>query len=331
VSQQHIASPKEAAQFVQDLCRRLIANIETVVIGKRPVVTSALVCLLCEGHVLLEDVPGVAKTVLAKSIAKSVGCHFQRVQCTPDLLPSDVTGVSVFNQKTAEFEFRPGPAFANILLADELNRATPRTQSALLECMAEGQITIDTVTRRLARPFMVFATQNPIEYEGTFPLPEAQLDRFAMRLKMGYPDETTELAMLERLRAHHPVDGLKPAASVQEIVHAQSCVKQIFVHDEVRAYILKLVRTTRGHAEIAVGASPRASLALFHAAQAAAAIRGFDYVLPDFVKLLAPSILEHRLMLKPEARLNQRTTAQVVWELLESVPAPALKEKACAS
>ncbi|HEY3378717.1 MAG TPA: MoxR family ATPase, partial [Armatimonadota bacterium] len=271
---------RDAAKFVHEVAKRLIQNIETVIIGKRPVITSALIALFAEGHVLLEDVPGVAKTVLAKSIAKSIGCDFHRVQCTPDLLPSDVTGVSVFNQKLGEFEFRPGPAFAHILLADELNRATPRTQSALLECMAEGQITCDTVTRPLARPFMVFATQNPIEYEGTFPLPEAQLDRFCMRLRMGYPDEPTEFSMLERLRLAHPVDTLKPVVSVKDIVHAQELVKQIFVHEEVRRYLIKLVRATRGHPEIAVGASPRASIALFHTAQATAALRGFDYVLP---------------------------------------------------
>jgi len=320
---------KDAAAYVNDLTKRLIQNIELVIIGKRQVITSALIALLCEGHVLLEDVPGTAKTVLAKSIARSIGCAFQRVQCTPDLLPSDVTGVSVFNQKCGEFEFRPGPVFANILLADELNRATPRTQSALLEAMAEGQITTDTCTRRLARPFMVFATQNPIEYEGTFPLPEAQLDRFCMRLKMGYPDENTEVSMLERLRVAHPVDSLQPIASVDDIMRAQECVKQIYVHEEVRTYIVKLVRATRGHAEIAVGASPRASLALFRAAQAAAAVRGWDYVLPDFVKLLVHPILEHRMLLKPETRLNKRTAMDILWEIQAQVPAPNVKDKAC--
>ncbi|OPZ87351.1 MAG: ATPase family associated with various cellular activities (AAA) [bacterium ADurb.Bin429] len=320
---------KEAASYVNELTKRLIQNIELVIIGKRQVITSALIAFLCEGHVLLEDVPGTAKTVLAKSIARSIGCVFQRVQCTPDLLPSDVTGVSVFNQKCGEFEFRPGPVFANILLADELNRATPRTQSALLEAMAEGQITTDTCTRRLARPFMVFATQNPIEYEGTFPLPEAQLDRFCMRLKMGYPDENTEVSMLERLRVAHPVDSLQPVASVDDIIRAQEYVKQIYVHEEVRNYIVKLVRATRGHAEIAVGASPRASIALFRAAQAAAAVRGWDYVLPDFVKLLVQPTLEHRIMLKPETRLNKRTAMDILWEIQAQVSAPNLKDKAC--
>lgn len=323
------AATKEAAQFVNELTKRLIQNIELVIIGKRQVITSALIALFCEGHVLLEDVPGVAKTVLAKSIARSIGCNFQRVQCTPDLLPSDITGVSVFNQKCGEFEFRPGPVFANILLADELNRATPRTQSALLEAMAEGQITTDTSTRRLTRPFMVFATQNPIEYEGTFPLPEAQLDRFCMRLKMGYPDENTEVSMLERLRVAHPVDSLKPVVSVDDVVKAQECVKQIFVHDEVRNYIVKLVRVTRGHAEIAIGGSPRASMALFRASQAAAAVRGWDYVLPDFVKLLVHPILEHRIMLKPETRLNKRTAMDILWEIQSQVAVPNLKDKAC--
>ncbi|HEX2949060.1 MAG TPA: MoxR family ATPase [Armatimonadota bacterium] len=321
-------SAKESALYINELTKRLLQNIETVVIGKRQVITSALITLLSEGHVLLEDVPGVAKTVLAKSIAKSIGCNFQRVQCTPDLLPSDVTGVSVFNQKTGEFTFRPGPAFANILLADELNRATPRTQSALLECMAEGQITVDNITRKLAQPFMVFATQNPIEYEGTFPLPEAQLDRFCMRLKMGYPDETTEFTMMERLRKAHPVDTLKAVVSIADVVRAQELVKSIFVHDEVRKYILKLVRTTRGHPDIAVGASPRATIALFRAGQAAAAIRGWDYVLPDFIKILAPQILEHRIVLKPEARLHRKSVTDIIWSIIEETPAPSVKESA---
>ena len=326
MSTEQAVPAKEATQFVNDLAKRLTQNVELVVIGKRRVITSALIALFSEGHVLLEDVPGVAKTVLAKSIAKSIGCSFQRVQCTPDLLPSDVTGISVFNQKSGEFEFRPGPAFANILLTDELNRATPRTQSALLECMAEGQITLDSVTRKLSRPFMVFATQNPIEYEGTFPLPEAQLDRFCMRLKMGYPDDETEVTMLERLRLVHPVDTLQPVASNEEVVKALEAVKGIYVHEAVRKYIVKMVRATRSHADIAVGASPRASIALFRAAQAYAGIRGWDYVLPDFVKLLAPSILEHRLILKPEARLSRKAVMDIVWALVQQVPVPSLKE-----
>ena len=322
---------KVAAEFVQTLCNRLVQNIERVVVGKRPVVMSALTALFAEGHVLLEDVPGVAKTVLAKSIARSVGCDFHRVQCTPDLLPSDITGISIFNQKTAEFEFRPGPVFSHILLADELNRATPRTQSALLECMAEGQITIDGTTRHLVRPFMVFATQNPIEHEGTFPLPEAQLDRFCMRLQMGYPDENTELSMLESQRLRHPVDHLKPVAQVEHVAHAQELVKSVFVHDQVRAYIIKLIRATRSHPELALGASPRASLALFRTAQAAAAMRGWDYVLPDFVKGLAAQILRHRVILKPEARLKKRTDAEIIFEIVEQVPVPTVKGAECAT
>lgn len=322
------AIAKESAQAVNSLAKQLIQNIETVIIGKRQVITSTLVALLCEGHVLLEDVPGVAKTVLAKSIAKSIGCNFQRVQCTPDLLPSDITGVSVFNQKSSEFEFRPGPAFANILLTDELNRATPRTQSALLECMAEGQISIDNTTRQLARPFMVFATQNPIEYEGTFPLPEAQLDRFCMRLKVGYPDESTEFAMMERLRKAHPVQTLNAVVSTDDIVRAQEMVKNIYVHDVVRYYILKLVRATRNHPDIAVGASPRATMALFRASQAAAAIRGWEYVLPDFIKIHAPMILEHRVVLKPEARLTRKAVSDIIWSIIEQTPVPSKKELA---
>ena len=314
---------KDAAQFVAGLAKRLIQNIETVVVGKRQVIVNVLVSLLCEGHVLIEDVPGVAKTVLAKSLAKSMGCTFHRVQCTPDLLPSDITGVSIFNQQSAQFEFRPGPAFAHVLLADELNRATPRTQSALLECMAEGQVTLDGATRKLSRPFLVLATQNPIEYEGTFPLPEAQLDRFYIRTKIGYPDEEGELTMLERLRAGHPVDRLSAVTNAGEIVQAQNAVKSIFVHDEVRKYIIRIVRATRSHADVAIGASPRASIALFRTAQAMAALRGWDYVTPDVVKGMGPLVLEHRIILKPEARLNRRTASHVIWELLEKIPAPA--------
>ena len=316
-------SPKEAAQSVAALSKRLIQNVETVIVGKRLAVQTALVAFFCEGHVLIEDVPGVAKTVLAKSIAKSVGCTFKRVQCTPDLLPSDITGISVFNQKAGEFEFRPGPAFANVLLVDELNRATPRTQSALLECMAEGQITIDTLTHKMAKPFLVFATQNPIEYEGTFPLPEAQLDRFCIRMRIGYPGEDDELAMLERLRITHPVETLEQVASAEEAVQAQAMVKHIFVHDEVRKYAVRLVRATRSHAEISVGASPRASIALFRTAQALAAMNGTEYVVPDFVRLMAPAVLDHRVVLKPEARLRRRSAADIIREIVDRVPAPA--------
>lgn len=324
-------SSRVVLQSVQTLCNNLVQNIETVIIGKRPVIVNVLIALLCEGHVLLEDVPGVAKTVLAKSIAKSIGCNFQRIQCTPDLLPSDITGVSVFNQKTTEFEFRPGPAFAHILLADELNRATPRTQSALLECMAERQVTVETRTLHLERPFMVFATQNPIEHEGTFPLPEAQLDRFCMRLRIGYPSESAEFDLLESQRLAHPVESLQPVADIAHILMAQNAIRGVFVHEAIRDYIVKLVRATRGHPELAMGASPRATIALFRAAQAATAIRGFDYVLPDFVKQLAPFILEHRVMVKAEARLHQRTAAKIIWDIVEQLPAPVMKGSTCAT
>ncbi len=275
------ASPQAAADFVSGLAGRIIDNVEKVVIGKRQAVQHVVTALLSEGHVLMEDVPGVAKTVLAKSVARSIGGTFHRVQCTPDLLPSDITGSSVYNQGAGRFEFIPGPAFANILLADELNRATPRTQSALLECMAEGQITVDGATRELKRPFAVFATQNPIEYEGTFPLPEAQLDRFCVRISVGYPDESAEAAMLERLRLSHPVDDVAAVASLEEVSRAQGLVRTIFVHDEVRRYIVRLVRATRGHADLEYGAGPRATLAMFRMAQAAAAIQGMPYVVPD--------------------------------------------------
>ncbi len=322
------AGPQAAADFVSGLAGRIIDNVEKVVIGKRQAVQSVVTALLSEGHVLMEDVPGVAKTVLAKSVARSIGGTFHRVQCTPDLLPSDITGSSVYNQGGGRFDFIPGPAFANILLADELNRATPRTQSALLECMAEGQITVDGATRELPRPFAVFATQNPIEYEGTFPLPEAQLDRFCVRISVGYPDESAEVAMLERLRLSHPVDDVAAAASLEEVSHAQGLVRTIFVHDEVLRYIVRLVRATRGHADLEYGAGPRATLALFRMAQAAAAIQGMPYVVPDHVKAVARVVIDHRLVLKPEARLKRMAPGEVTANLLARIPAPTPKSAA---
>lgn len=318
-------APKDATQLVAALSRQIIDNVERVIVGKRHAVHSALAAFLCGGHVLIEDVPGVAKTVLAKSIGRSIGCEFRRVQCTPDLLPSDITGLSIFNQKSGEFEFRPGPAFSNILLADELNRATPRTQSALLECMAEGQITIDTTTHKMTAPFIVFATQNPIEYEGTFPLPEAQLDRFLIKLKIGYPGEEDELVMLERLRLSHPVDRLEQVATAEQIVRAQELVKQVFVHDEVRKYAVRIVRATRSHPDVAMGGSPRASIALFRIAQAYTAMSGSEYVLPDVVKLMAPAVLGHRIVLKPLAPMQRRSAEQVIREILDKIPAPVPK------
>jgi len=295
----------------------VIDNVEHVIVGKRSAIELIMVSLLCEGHVLIEDVPGVGKTMLARAIAISLGAGFKRLQCTPDLLPNDITGVSVYNQKTGEFEFRPGPAFVNILLADEVNRATPRTQSALLEAMGEYQVTVDGVTRPLPRPFLVLATQNPIEYEGTFPLPEAQLDRFLMRLSLGYPTEQEEHQILANLQRQHPIETIGQVVDAQELPALQKDIWEVNVDETVRDYIVRLVRSTRSHHDLSLGASPRASLGLFKAAQALAAIRGLDYVLPDHVKTLAPVILGHRLMIKAESALRGRNIASVLQSLLE--------------
>ena len=305
---------------------KLIANIEKVVIGKRQTLTLALAAYLCEGHVLLEDVPGVAKTMFARALAKSVGCTFKRLQCTPDLLPTDVTGVSIFNQKTAEFEFRPGPVFAQTLLADEINRATPRTQSALLEAMAERRVSVDGKTYTLKPPFLVIATQNPVDQEGTFPLPEAQLDRFLVRLSLGYPSLDEEAKMLQRLQHGHPIDDLQPVAKADDILAAQAAVRDVHVDDKVRTYILQIVHGSREHEDVLLGGSPRASIALFRTAQAVAAIGGRDFVLPDDVKRMAHPVLSHRLILKPESRLRKRTSALVVQDIVGDTAVPVLKE-----
>jgi MoxR-like ATPase len=298
-----------------------------VIIGKRQPVTLALVAALCEGPVLLEDVPGVAKTMLARALAKSIGGTFKRLQCTPDLLPTDVTGVSVFNPKTTEFEFRPGPIFAQIVLADEINRATPRTQSALLEAMAERRVTADGQSYILKPPFLVLATQNPIDHEGTFPLPEAQLDRFLVRLSIGYPSIDEEAAMLERLQKAHPIDELSAVATAAELVACQDAVRNVMVDVKVRRYVLELVHATRRHEDIALGGSPRASIALFRTAQAVAAVEGRAFVLPDDVKRMAAPVLAHRLILKPESRLRRVTVESVLSEILMDVSVPVLKHK----
>ncbi len=302
---------------IQDFATRVIDNVEQVIIGKRDSIELLMVALLCEGHVLIEDVPGVGKTMLARSIAVSLGGQFKRVQCTPDLLPNDVTGVSVFNQRTSEFEFRPGPIFVNILLADEINRATPRTQAALLEAMQEQQVTVDGVTRPLPRPFLVLATQNPIEYEGTFPLPEAQLDRFLMRLSMGYPNAAQEKQLLPHLQREHPVTKLQQITDEVQLLEFQKQVWEVHVDESLQDYIVALVTATRDHGEVALGASPRATLALFKTAQALAAVRGRDHVIPDDIKYLAPFTLPHRLIVKPEAELRGSSARTIVKEIVE--------------
>jgi MoxR-like ATPase len=308
--------------MLKDITEKIKANVEKVIVGKGEIIDFALVALLCEGHVLLEDVPGIGKTTLAKCLARSLGCSFRRIQFTPDLLPSDVTGVSFFNQKDQAFEFRPGPVFAQILLADEINRATPRTQGSLLEAMQERQVTVDGDTMPLARPFLVLATQNPIELEGTFPLPEAQLDRFLLRLKLGYPSEPDEDAILLRFERDDPLADLAAVATAAELMDMQRQVRTIHVEESVRRYVLQICRATRQHPAVELGASPRGTLALYHSAQALAALRGRDYVLPDDAKELAPYVLTHRLITSPQARLRGRNKEQIVEEIVAGVPAP---------
>jgi len=307
------------------LLQEVLENVERVVVGKRREIELALIALACQGHLLIEDVPGVGKTVLAKALARSLGCIFRRLQFTPDLLPSDVTGVSIFNQKTASFEFRPGPVFAQIVLADEINRATPKTQSALLECMEERQVTVDGETYRMARPFMVLATQNPIEYEGTFPLPEAQLDRFFLRLHLGYPHRDDEVAILDRQQWSHPVEDLPQVASAEDVLVVQETVKAVHVDQRLRQYIVDIVSATRHYPGVALGASPRGSLNLFRAAQARALLHGRDYVLPDDVKALAEPVLAHRLIVDPGARLRDISPRGVVADILRATPVPGVR------
>lgn len=309
---------------VPAVAKQILTNVEQVIVGKRRQIILALVSWFCEGHILLEDVPGVAKTMLARALAASVGCSFKRIQCTPDLLPTDVTGASVFNPRTTEFEFRPGPIFAQIVLADEINRATPRTQSALLEAMAEGRVTVDGVTHALNPPFLVIATQNPIDHEGTFPLPEAQLDRFLMRFSLGYPSLDEELKMLEMLQRRHPIEDLQPVATAEHLRAVQQAVRHVHVDPKVRRYLAEIVHETRKCDDLALGASPRASIALFRCAQALAAISGRDYVLPDDVKRVAGPVLIHRLILKPESRLRKVRAADLLEQIIQEVPVPLL-------
>lgn len=306
------------------VAKRIIANVERAIVGKRQQLLLALVGWFSEGHILLEDVPGVAKTMLARALARSVGCTFKRIQCTPDLLPTDVTGASVFNQQTTQFEFRPGPVFAQILLADEINRTTPRTQAALLEAMAESRVTVDGTTYQLEPPFLVIATQNPIDHEGTFPLPEAQLDRFLMRFTLGYPNFDDELRMLEMLRQAHPLDTLEPVITPAELIACQKAIREIHVDEKIRRYMLEIVHASRTDEHIALGGSPRASMALFRTSQAMAALRGRNYVMPDDVKRVVTSVLCHRIILKPESRLRKVTPEHVVNELVAEIAVPIL-------
>ena len=308
---------------VAEKVRRVADQIETVIVGKRDVVELALTAFLCGGHVLVEDIPGVGKTTLAKALARALGSVYKRVQFTPDLLPADITGTSIFNQKTAEFEFREGPVFANIVLADEINRATPRTQSSLLECMEERQVTVDGITYELPRPFFVIATENDIEAHGTYPLPEAQMDRFVMRLAIGYPNRADEVQILANQTRRRPLDALEAVVTHEEILALQDEVREVYVDGAIRDYIVDIVAATRTHPQVQLGASPRGSLFLLHAAQAGAALAGRTFVLPDDVKRLAVSVLAHRLILRPEARLKVRTAETIIGDVLGRVPVPA--------
>jgi len=308
---------------IQETGEKVVANVERVIVGKHHEVRLALVALMCRGHLLIEDVPGTGKTVLAKALARSLGCTFRRIQFTPDLLPSDVTGLSIYNQKTQEFEFRPGPIMAQVVLADEINRATPKTQSSLLECMEERQATIDGTTYPMPDPFLVIATQNPIEYEGTFALPEAQLDRFMLRLRLGYPQPIEEIVILDEQKRTHPLDDLTEVCSNDELREMQAAIREVYVDSSVSEYIVRLVNGTRNHADVYLGASPRGSIALYRASQAYAGLLGRDYVIPDDVKALAEPCLAHRLIIKTSATIHDVLPAQIIRELLDTIPVGA--------
>ena len=314
-----------AVTNINELSKRIIGNVEKVIVGKRRQLILSLVSWLAGGHILLEDVPGVAKTMLARALARSIGCSFKRVQCTPDLLPTDITGASVFNPQNVQFEFRSGPVFTQILLADEINRATPRSQSALLEAMAEARVSVDGVTHVLEQPFLVIATQNPIDHEGTFPLPEAQLDRFLMKFSLGYPSIEEEMRMLELLQHSHPIDSLQPVASAAELIAAQIAVRDVYVDPKVQHYILQIVHDSRQHEALALGGSPRASIALYRSSQAMAAVLGRNYVIPDDIKKLVAAVMGHRLILNPESRLRKITAEQVLDEIVAEIASPAIQ------
>ena len=312
-------------EVLEKFADKVINNVEKVIMGKHKPVEETLLALLCQGHILIEDVPGTGKTMLARAVARSIGCSFRRIQFTPDMLPSDVTGVSVFNQKNHEFEFRPGPVFAQIVLVDEINRATPKTQSALLEAMDERQVTVDGYTYSLEKPFLVLATQNPIEYEGTFPLPEAQLDRFMLRIHMGYPDKSNEIAILGAQQYIHPITQLNQIVSQEELIEAQEAVKEVYADDLIKDYIVSLCTATRDHPDVYLGVSPRGSLALYRTSQALAAIRRRDYVIPDDVKYLAEATLAHRLIISPAARIKNVSAREVIADILSSIPVPGAR------
>ncbi|MEM7347260.1 MAG: MoxR family ATPase [Chloroflexota bacterium] len=307
-------------EIAKTFAEKVISNVEKVIVGKHKPVEETLLALLCQGHILIEDVPGTGKTMLARSVSRSIGCSFRRIQFTPDMLPSDVTGVSVFNQKTLEFEFRPGPVFAQIVLTDEINRATPKTQSALLEAMDERQVTVDGTTYLMEEPFLVLATQNPIEYEGTFPLPEAQLDRFMLRISIGYPDKTSEINILGAQQYEHPINTLDQVVSQEELLAAQEAVKKVHADDAIKEYIINISNATREHPDVYLGVSPRGSLSLYRTSQALAALRGRDYIIPDDIKYLAEPTLAHRLIISPAARIKNVEANEVIEDILSSVP-----------
>ncbi|MCL4505880.1 MAG: MoxR family ATPase [Chloroflexi bacterium] len=313
---------------VQTFASRLIDNVEKVIYGKRDVVELTAICLLCQGHLLIEDVPGVGKTMLAKSLARSIGGEFKRIQFTPDMLPADVTGTSIYNQKTGEFEFRAGPIMAQIVLADEINRATPKTQAALLEAMEERQVTVDGVTHMLDQPFLVLATQNPIEYEGTFPLPEAQLDRFLMRISLGYPSSEQQIAILDAQQFAHPIDVIAQVTTTNDLLAMQEQLKSVYVDNLIKQYIVQIVDRTRSHADVYLGASPRGALAMYRTAQARAAVHGRDYVIPDDIKALARVTLGHRVIISPSARIKDSNANSILDEILRSTPVPGTKVRA---